>query len=30
LDYVGLIPDIKYFGADEKREGERKGFLVLV
>ena len=29
LDYVGPIPDIKYFGADEMSEGD-KGFLVLV
>ena len=28
LDYVGPIPDIKYFGADEM--GREKGFHVLV
>jgi len=27
LDYVGPIPDIKYFGADEMSESERKDFL---
>ena len=27
LDYVGPIPDIKYFGADETSEGDRKDFL---
>jgi hypothetical protein len=27
LDYVGSIPDIQYFGADEMSEGERKDFL---
>jgi G:T-mismatch repair DNA endonuclease (very short patch repair protein) len=27
LDYVGPMPDIKYFGADEMSEGERKDFL---
>jgi len=27
LDYVGPIPDIKYFGADEMSEGERKDFM---
>jgi len=27
LDYVGPIPDIKYFGADEMGEGERKDFM---
>jgi len=27
LDYVGPIPDIKYFVADEMSEGERKDFL---
>jgi len=27
LDYVGPIPDIKYFGADEMNEAERKDFL---
>jgi len=27
LDYVGPIPDIKYFGADEMSEGEKKDFL---
>jgi len=27
LDYVGPIPDIKYFGADEMSEGERKDSL---
>jgi hypothetical protein len=28
LDYVGPIPDIKYFGADDMSAGERKDFLV--
>jgi hypothetical protein len=27
LNYVGPIPDIQYFGADEMSEGERKDFL---
>jgi hypothetical protein len=27
LDYVGPMPDIKYFGADEMSEGERKDFM---
>jgi len=27
LDYVGPIPDIKYYGADEMSEGERKEFM---
>jgi hypothetical protein len=27
LDYVGHMPDIKYFGADEMSAGERKDFL---
>jgi hypothetical protein len=27
MDYVGPIPDIQYFGADEMSEGERKNFL---
>jgi hypothetical protein len=27
LDYVGPIPEIQYFGADEMSEGERKVFL---
>jgi hypothetical protein len=27
LDYVGSIPDIQYFGANEMSEGERKDFL---
>jgi hypothetical protein len=27
LDYVGPIPDIKYYGADEMGEAERKGFM---
>ena len=27
MDYVGPIPDIKYFGADEMSEGEKKDFL---
>ena len=24
LDYVGAIPDIKYYGADQMSEGERR------
>jgi hypothetical protein len=27
MDYVGPIPEIRYFGADEMSEGERKDFL---
>ena len=27
LDYVKPIPDIKYYGADEMSEGERREFL---
>ena len=27
LDYVGAIPDIKYYGADEMSEGERRKFM---
>jgi len=27
LDYVGPIPDIKYYGADEISEGERRKFM---
>jgi hypothetical protein len=27
LDYVGPIPDIRYYGADEMGEGERRDFL---
>ena len=27
LEYVGPIPNIKYYGADEMGEGERKDFL---
>jgi len=27
LDYVGHIPDITYFGADEMGERERKDFM---
>jgi len=27
LDYVGPIPDIRYYGADEMSEGERRGFM---
>jgi len=27
LDYVGPIPDIKYYGADEMSEGERRKFM---
>jgi hypothetical protein len=27
LNYVGAIPEIKYFGADEMSEGERKEFM---
>ena len=27
MDYVDPIPDIKYFGADEMSEGDRKDFL---
>ena len=29
LDYVGPIPDIEYYGADEMSEGERREFLAL-
>jgi hypothetical protein len=28
LDYVGFVPDIQYFRADEMSEGERKDFLL--
>jgi len=28
LDYVGPIPDIKYYGADEMSKGERREFMV--
>jgi len=28
LDYVRAIPDIKYYGADEISEGERREFMV--
>ena len=27
LDYVGAIPDIKYYGANEISEGERREFM---
>ena len=27
LDYVGPIPDIEYYGADEMSEGERRKFM---
>jgi len=27
LDYVGSIPDIEYYGADEMAEGERRKFM---
>jgi len=27
LEYVGAIPDIKYYGADEMSEGERREFM---
>jgi hypothetical protein len=27
LDYVGPIPDIKYFGTDEMSEGESREFI---
>ena len=27
VDYVGPIPDIEYYGADEMSEGERRKFM---